>query len=102
MVAQMPARPWMPASESRLVIRGKRKNEIASFRGLKPQKLAISNDRRARKIDSRSMAWDFFYGRRTPAVRRGKKAAKPGWSEQARKRPENRLFPKGAESKFSV
>ena len=30
-------------TESRPLIRGKRKNEIASFRGLKSQKLAISN-----------------------------------------------------------
>jgi hypothetical protein len=35
--------PSAAATESRLPIRGNPKNEIASFRGLEPQKLAISN-----------------------------------------------------------
>jgi hypothetical protein len=42
------------ATESRLLIRGNPEDEIASFRGFKPQKLAISNQQNSQKRDSAS------------------------------------------------
>jgi hypothetical protein len=41
--------PSAAATESRLPIRGNPKNEIASFQGFKPQKLAISKRHIGRK-----------------------------------------------------